>query len=373
MTIDCPKSSKADIWYMATQNSELPALSLSEVETQDPSGLKDVSLSVARGETLGLVGAEGAAVISVIAGRTKLRAGEVEIDGHLSLETPPHRRRLGMIAPDLPLLGHLRVREQLGLARDVREKTLLDLLDGLDLHGSVNHYPASLAPVQIARTMIARALAHRPALLLLQEPFDGLTVAEAWDLKLFLRNWAQTHRLGVLAACRSASDLYGLADRMAVLGGGRLHQLGLPDDLHDNPQTLHVARAMGPLNVLAGHVVLVEDDIATVRLPGGWNVEGRAVDAMRPGMQCLLAIRPDRLAVAAIQLADHAEGAVIGQLRSTLFEGAQTRLIIGLDSGDAPGGEIVVLRPNGSPLPRLGNIAVAWQPHHASVFAAELC
>ena len=373
MTVDCPKSSEPDISNMTIQPPELPALSLSQVETQDPSGLREVSLSVARGEALGLVGAEGAAVLAVVAGQMKVRSGEIEIDGHLSLETPPHRRRLGMVSPDLPLLRHMRVREQLSLAPDMREKTLLDLLDGLDLHGVANHFPASLSPVQTASAALARALAHRPPLLLLEEAFAGLSAAEAWKLKLFLRGWAQTHRLGVLASCRGAADLYGLADRMAVLGGGRLHQIGLAADLHDNPQTLHVARAMGELNVLDGHVVLIEDGIATVRLPGGWNVEGRAVDAMRPGMQCALALRPDKLAVAAIQLADHAEGAVVGNLRGVLFEGAQTRLIIGLDGGDSSGGEIVVLRPSGSPLPRLGSIAVAWQSHQASVFAAELC
>jgi putative spermidine/putrescine transport system ATP-binding protein len=352
---------------------ELPALSLSQVETRGTPGLCCVSLSVAHGEVLGLAGAEGAALLSAVAGRAKIRAGEIHIDGHLALETPPHRRRLGMVAPDLPLLGHLPVRAQLALARGLDEATLRDLLDRLDLRSVAGQHPASLSPGQIARAAFARALAHRPALLLLEEPFAGLSDAEAAALKSFVRDWAQTRRLGVLAACAEAADLYGLADRVAVLGGGRLHQLGAPAELYDDPQTLHVARTMGALNVLDGQAVLVEDGIATVRLAGGWNVEGRAVDAMRPGMQCALAIRPEKLAVAALQLAEHAEGAVTGRLRGVRFEGALTRLTVGLDGGDGSGGEIAVLRPNGSPLPRAGNIALAWQPHQASVFATELC
>ena len=358
---------------MEPDRSVTQALSLSQVETGGVSALRGISFSVQPGEILGIIGPDGGQVLAAIAGFARVRSGEIAIDGHLAVETPPHRRRIGMVTRSLDVFNHLSVVENIRLS-PLADPALVDaLLNALDLRGMARHKPGGLPHETRLRIALARALAQRPKLLLLEDPLAALCAEDGDWLKSWLRGWVQRHGLGVVMASEAACSFYGLADRVAAIHAGRLHQIGTAQELHDMPHTLFVAQAMGETHLLRGQILGLEDGIATLRLPGGLAVEGMAVDAMRPGMECVLSIRPERIAIADMNPNDMFEGALPAKLRRTVFAGICTRLSLELVLGQEHRADLIASRPCGAALPRNGSVGVAWQPSHASVFAVDLC
>ena len=358
---------------MVADPTESQALTLSQVETGGDSALLGITFSVQQGEVLGLIGPDGAQVLAAIAGFARVRAGEVMIDGHLALETPPHRRRIGMVSRNRDVFSHLSVADNIRLSPQAEPRLANSLLDGLDLRAIAKRRPVGLPAEVMLRIALARALAQRPRLLLLEDPMAELGSDDADWLKSWLRGWAREQGVAVVVASDAAHSFYGLADRVAALHGGRLHQIGTAQELHDQPKSLFVAQAMGETNLLRGQVTALDHGIATLRLPGGVAVEGIAVDAMRPGMECVLSIRPERLAIADMHPTDIFEGALPAKLRRTVFAGMCTRLSLELVLGAEHRADMIASRPCGAALPRNGSVGVAWQPAHASVFSVDLC
>jgi putative spermidine/putrescine transport system ATP-binding protein len=218
---------------------------------------------------------------------------------------------------------------------------------------------------------LARALAPGPRLLLLEDPTGALPHLQVGPIKALLRALAAETGVAILFNTDDITACYGLADRIGVMQSGVLRQIGTPQDLYDNPLSLPVAQALGPLNRMAGTVVDLDDDIAAIRLAGGALVEARFVDDLKPGEACVVALRPERIAVATGNLAELGDGAVPVHLVETVFAGDQQRLRFSMDRSRGQAPEIFVTRPVGAILPRTADMCLAWQPHHARAFRTE--
>jgi putative spermidine/putrescine transport system ATP-binding protein len=229
-----------------------------------------------------------------------------------------------------------------------------------------------LSPALQYRTALARALGRAPKLLLLEDPQAGLH-SDA-GLKKLLRDIAAETGMAILHASRNVASTHGFSGRIGVLQHGWLHQIGLPQALYDRPDSLAVAEMMGPLNRLSGLVLEIEDDIARIRLAGGAIVEARVAQALQGGENCIVTLRPERIAVAALRADELGEGAVPVRLIETLFAGDQTSLRFSLDTkGEAeagPAAELLVNRPSSVAPPRGQSLCLAWQPHQAQAFRA---
>lgn len=327
--------------------------------------LADFSLDVAAGECVALLGGAGAGkstLVALVAGLLRPDGGTIALDG-----AAPRRGGIAAVFDPPALFGHLTVERNIALAGGATA----EMLDLFGLAARRQHKAATLGPGETVCVALARALARRPRLLLLDAPFTGLERAEREAV--FDTLHAARARLGltILLATRDAGEAMALADRIAVMVAGRLRQCAPPREIYDAPADAAVARLTGEDNRLPGLIEDVEDGIARVRLACGPLVEADA-GGLAAGRRCIVSVRPERIAVAAVSAADMGEGAIPGMLRDLAFRGDHVRLTIAV--GGYGGDLAVVRRPATAPLAGLSpgaDLALAWQPHHARALLPE--
>ncbi len=246
----------------------------------------DVALDVAAGEVLALLGPNGAGkstLLGLTAGLLRPDTGAVRLDGEVLADgaefLPPHRRRVALLAQQALLFPHLSVRENVafaprstGVARRTARETADRWLAAVDATDLAGRRPAQLSGGQQQRVAVARALAAEPSLLLLDEPMSALDVGAAPALRQLLRRVLRDGSRSAVLVTHDVLDAVVLADRIAVLEGGRLVELGPVRDVLTTPRSGFTARLAG-INLLVG--------IATV--DGLTTSDGRTVVGRREG------------------------------------------------------------------------------------------
>jgi len=226
--------------------------------------VQDVSFDVANGKLVALLGPSGSGkstILRIVAGLTPCDSGLVQVDGEDVTEQPPQQRDLGFVFQNYALFEHMTVADNIEFALRVRgvERTARacrrdELLEQVGLGGSARKYPGQLSGGQRQRTALARALAHRPRLLLLDEPFGALDAQIRQDLRQGLRTLLKDLGATALFVTHDQEEAFAVADRIMVLHRGRLLEEGPPEDLYHSPRTEFVARFVGRANVLPGEI-----------------------------------------------------------------------------------------------------------------------
>jgi thiamine transport system ATP-binding protein len=239
-------------------------LSLSDVSVRYAGvpALADVSLSLVEGEVLAVLGPSGcgkSTLLRAIAGLEPLTSGSIAWDGHDLAGVPTHRRGFALLFQDGQLFAHrtvganvaypLRLRRQ---PRAVVTARVDELLALVGLSGYADRSPATLSGGERQRVALARALATSPRLLLLDEPLSALdqVLRErlAGDLRSILRAAGTT----ALLVTHDHDEAFSIADRMALLRGGRLIQQGTLDEVWTHPADAEAAAFLGYATVLHG-------------------------------------------------------------------------------------------------------------------------
>ncbi|WP_149540854.1 TOBE domain-containing protein [Siccirubricoccus phaeus] len=323
-------------------------------------GLRALDLRLGAGEVVALLGAGAGAVLAVLAGQARAAAGRVRLPGG-----PP-----GLLPPPAALFRNRTVLENLapGLAgwpAAERPARAARLLARTGLEGQEGKRPPQLSPAQQLRLCLARALAPGPALLLLDDPLAGLDPGPRRALALEWRSLFRRLGQAVLLTTPEGAEAMALAGRLLVLEAGEVVQEGPPQALYDAPATAFVAGLIGENNRLPGTVLALEEDMARVRLDCGPELEARLADAGGPGSRCIVAVRPEKVAVAAMSAEELGEGALPASLQEVVFLGPEVRLVLGVGEG----GVLVARRPPGGRLPRVGGpAAVAWDAYAAFAY-----
>jgi putative spermidine/putrescine transport system ATP-binding protein len=312
----------------------------------------------AEARLLALAGLAAPADKSAFLGRAWL--GEREIT-----DLPAHRRGLGAVLAPPGLFPGLSVARNIAwplrLGRAEKAARVAGAIAALELETLADRLAESLSPDEEVRMALARAVAMRPAALLLQDPFARLDAAAREALALRLRLLGPP----VLLATRDAGAALSAADRVGVFQRGELRQLGSAREVYERPADAVVAALTGPVNRLRGVVEEAYDDEIRVRLHTGAVVDALATSPLPAGARCLLLVRPERLAVAAMAAEAMGEGALSATLTEAVQQGPVTRLRLVLPDGT----ELLARRPTGLRLPGLGQpCAVAWDMGHALAF-----
>jgi iron(III) transport system ATP-binding protein len=226
----------------------------------------EVSLHAPEGKVMALLGASGSGkstVLRLIAGLEPVDGGEVRLGGELvskpGLTTPAETRRVGMVFQDYALFPHLSVGANVAfgldkLTRADRDAQSLAWLDRVDLKHRAQAYPHELSGGEQQRVALARALAPKPRAVLLDEPFSGLDPVRRTELRdASLAALAETGTT-TLFVTHDAEEALLVADRLAILKGGKLLQQGAPREVYDRPASADAAAALGPVNVFAGKI-----------------------------------------------------------------------------------------------------------------------
>ena len=214
--------------------------------------VKDVSLAVHRGEAVGLLGPNGAGkttVFYMITGLIRPDSGQIELDGHDVTSLPMYQRaRLGVgyLPQEASIFRGLNVEDNIRAVLEVvepnrktREQELDSLLDEFGI-GHLRKSPSiALSGGERRRCEIARALASRPAFMLLDEPFAGIDPIAVGDIQLLVRHLTR-RGIGVLITDHNVRETLGLIDRAYIIHSGHVLTEGRPDDIVANPEVRRV-------------------------------------------------------------------------------------------------------------------------------------
>ncbi|MER6452120.1 ABC transporter ATP-binding protein [Streptomyces sp900105245] len=289
--------------------------------------LDGLDLTVRPGEFLALLGPSGCGkttALRMLAGFEHPDSGAVLVDGEDVTRVPAHRRDAGMVFQSYSLFPHLdavdnvafglRMRKVRTAERRARAAELLELV-GLGDKGA--RYPHQLSGGQQQRIALARALALRPRVLLLDEPLSALDAKVRLTLREEIRRLQQELGITTLFVTHDQEEALSVADRVAVMRAGRLEQCAGPAELYGRPATAFVAEFVGTMSRLPGELRDGTVEVLGQRLPAEGEVPDGAVDVL---------VRPE-----AVRL--HTDGRGGARVVATAFLGAVVRVTVRLADG----------------------------------------
>ena len=319
----------------------MPFLSLDGVSKSfgRTAAVLDLSLEVERGQCVALLGPSGCCkttTLNVIAGFLEPDAGAIVIDGRRVNGVPPRHRNTGMVFQNYALFPHLDVFENIAFGLKMRRAPALAIarrvewvLDLIQLTGYERRRVRQLSGGQQQRVALARALVIEPAVLLLDEPLSNLDAKLRQTMRLELRQIQRRVGITTIIVTHDQEEALTLADRIAVMRGGRLVQVGCPADVYERPADLFVAGFVGHASVLRGVVEGAAPSGLSVRIQEGFRVRTQSTRPVAVGEAVAVVIRPERvrLAYAATSAANVLEGRI--ESLSYLGSTALCRLRVG--------------------------------------------
>lgn len=265
-----------------------------------------VDLAVRRGELFSLLGESGCGkttLLRMVAGFELPDSGRILIDGEDMTRVPPFERPVNMVFQSYALFPHMTVGEnvayglrQEGMARAERNDRVGEVLALVDLSEMADRKPDRLSGGQRQRVALARGLAKRPKILLLDEPLGALDRRLRARTQLELVNLQDRIGTTFILVTHDQDEAMTMSDRIAVMRGGRIHQIGPPRDVYENPVSRFVADFIGAANLFDGEVMAIEGGTARVRLATGGTTVAVAADlSVGTGARVTVMVRPEKI------------------------------------------------------------------------------
>ena len=270
--------------------------------------LKGIDLEIADGEFVVFVGPSGcgkSTLLRTIAGLEEADAGQIAIGGRTVNDLSPSDRGIAMVFQSYALYPHMSVYENMafGLKLAKAAKAEIDrrvraAAETLNITEYLDRKPKALSGGQRQRVAIGRAIVREPQVFLFDEPLSNLDASLRVRMRYEFAALHQRLKTTMIYVTHDQVEAMTLADRIVVLNGGVIEQVGQPMDLYDNPRNLFVAEFIGSpkMNLLPGELVTATAGGATVRLARGETLSV-AVDASaaKAGDTVTVGIRPEHI------------------------------------------------------------------------------
>lgn len=289
-----------------------------------------VSISLAAGEILALVGPSGGGkttFLRMIAGFESPDSGTVTLDGRTvagpGFWVPPEDRKLGMVFQDYALFPHMTVYQNVVFAlgawsKPAKSRRVREVLEMVGLFHLADRYPHQLSGGEQQRVAMARSLAPRPVALLLDEPFSNLDLQLRLRLRGQLKGILRAGNVTSVYVTHDQEEALVMGDKVAVINGGRIEQVGTPEEMFHSPRTRYVAEFMGVADFVPG--TITEDGLVTE------IGTLRPQVSLSPGTLVEVLLRPDDVLL-------KASGSGIGRVLRRVFRGMHYLYAISLPSG----------------------------------------
>ena len=266
--------------------------------------IKDVSLTIRKGEFIALLGPSGcgkSTTLNLIAGLLPATGGAIWLDDRRIDRLRPEERGFGMVFQNYALFPHMTVAKNIGFGLMMRGVPRAEAMRRVEeavslvrLKGQERKLPGQLSGGQQQRVAIARAIVVEPPLVLMDEPLSNLDAKLRLEMRAEIRRIHTTLGATTIYVTHDQEEALSLADRIVVLRDGQMRQVGTPEDLFARPEHLDVAEFMGFRNHLGGRVASVEGDMAVDETSTA-RLRGRVRGSVAPGDKTVVTIRPDDL------------------------------------------------------------------------------
>jgi len=264
-----------------------------------------VDLDIADREFVVLVGPSGcgkSTILRMIAGLEEATSGEIRIDGELVNERDPKDRDIAMVFQDYALYPHMTVADNMafsllyrGVAKAEIKARVAEAARVLDLNTLLRRYPRQLSGGQRQRVAMGRAIVRDPKVFLFDEPLSNLDAKLRMQMRTEIKRLRERLKTTTIYVTHDQVEAMTLADRIVVLDGGSIEQVGAPEDIYDRPATTFVASFIGapPMNLIPSRIVRGHGS-AAVELPSGVILPLARTISVSPDVSMMTAgIRPE--------------------------------------------------------------------------------
>jgi len=325
----------------------------------DVTAVDDVSLEIDRGSFFAMLGPSGCGkttTLRMIGGFEEPNAGTIYLGEEPVTGKPPYKRDVNTVFQSYALFPHLSIFENVafGLRRrgvrggDVRGR-VTEILRLVGLSGMEKRKPRQLSGGQQQRVALARALVNKPRVLLLDEPLGALDLKLRKQMQLELK--AIQHDVGItfVHVTHDQEEAMTMADRIAIMNGGHIEQLGTPSELYEQPRTAFVAGFLGISNLLPGTVSAAD----AVRLDDGTVVKATHEALQGRSGRVAVGVRPEKIRLGHVE-----ENRLSGRLLETAYVGVATQYVL-----ETKAGNVSVYVQNSEPGAALAAPSqISWSP-----------
>jgi putative spermidine/putrescine transport system ATP-binding protein len=339
--------------------------------------VRNLDLDVRRGEFLSLLGASGSGkttTLMMLAGFERPTSGHIQLAGKPLDNVPPWKRDIGIVFQSYALFPHMTVAQNIAFPLKQRRCPAAEIDDRVrkmlalvKLEGMQDRFPAQLSGGQQQRVALARALVFDPQLVLMDEPLGALDKRLREHMQVELKRIHARVGVTIVYVTHDQGEALAMSDRVAVFAHGRIRQLATPTELYERPTDALVADFVGENNHIEGVVVEAQGTKCQVRADGGFTTFAHAPKPLSVGTRTILALRPERVIVAA---ASGTENQHRAKVETVVYLGDHARLELAIAGGPTLAAKV----PNDArqALPQIGDtIAVSWRQEDCRAFAAD--
>ena len=330
----------------STPASRSPVLEVRSVSKWfgDTLAVDDVTFDVHDGEFLFLIGPSGCGkttTLRMIGGYERATSGEIAIRGRVVNDVPLEKRNIGMVFQSYALFPHmtvtrnveygLRMRRVPAAERNERVREVLDLVELSDLG---ERFPAQLSGGQRQRVALGRVIAYRPDILLLDEPLANLDKRLRDVMRVELKKLQERVGITTVYVTHDQEEALTMADRLVVMEGGRMLQIGSPKELYNSPGTSFVATFLGETSSFRGAVESDVDGVAHVVMDDGFRATFRHREDVSVGDRVMVSIRPEAVTITT-EPPEGKENVVTGVVDFASYLGSHVVYMIRIDDANA--------------------------------------
>jgi spermidine/putrescine transport system ATP-binding protein len=313
-----------------------------EKRFEDVTAVAGIDLDVPGGEFFALLGPSGCGkttTLRLVAGFEQPTAGRILLDGVDMARTPPHKRKVNTVFQSYALFPFLDVADNVAfglrfqnVGKAEARRRVAEALALVQLQGLERRRPAQLSGGQQQRVALARALVLNPSVLLLDEPLGALDAKLRKALQVELKALQETVGITFIYVTHDQEEALTMSDRLAVMAGGRIEQVGAPAQLYEEPATTYVAGFLGVANLFPA-TAKGADGGGRCRLRlGDFDLEAAGGDTAASG-EVRVVIRPER-----VQLEPYGSSGpnrVPGMVERLVYQGPATQLVVRLANGES--------------------------------------
>jgi putrescine transport system ATP-binding protein len=344
MTIATPAASASD--------AQVPFLLIDQLvkEFDGVRAVNDISVTINKGEIFALLGSSGcgkSTLLRMLAGFETPTSGRIALAGNNIVDVPPHQRPINMMFQSYALFPHLSVWDNIafGLRRDGLPKAEVaarveQMLALVQLGQYAKRKPHQLSGGQQQRVALARSLAKRPQLLLLDEPLGALDKKLRERTQMELVNIIEQVGVTCVMVTHDQDEAMSMATRIAVMSEGRILQVGAPGEIYETPNCRFVADFIGSVNLFDGRITQDEPDHVVIATPDGEHYVSHGITG-NLGMDVSVAVRPEKIGIQVAppaleeraSPAEHGYNCAQGVIVAMAYFGNETSYHVRLDSG----------------------------------------
>jgi putrescine transport system ATP-binding protein len=309
----------------------------------DFNAVDDLSLGIYEREFFALLGASGSGkstLLRMLAGFDEPTSGRILLDGQDLKGIPPYRRPLNMMFQSYALFPHMSVEKNIafglkqeGMPKPEIDKRVREMLELVKLEPFAKRRPHQLSGGQRQRVALARSVAKRPKVLLLDEPLGALDKKLREETQFELMDLQQELGLTFIIVTHDQEEAMTMADRIAIMDKGKVMQVATPAEVYEAPASRFIADFVGSVNMFEGKVIARDANGAIIDSGHGFTIRADNAGEAKSGGTVWFAVRPEKIKVSSKPPEDVSANAAEGEIWDIAYLGDMTLYHVRLDDG----------------------------------------